>query len=363
MRKYYLDNLRWISILLLFPIHTAVLYFPKEMQSLNFSSIRENEISMLFFTAITPTLMALLFLIAGITTEYSLRSRTYGEYITERAKKLLLPFFVGLVTIIPFMYYNISLEAGDGNGFKSFITSYFSDTFGMLSKNQHLWFILCLFLVSLIALIFIAPARRRNFKISTDRFTTLGVILLGLPFLLLGKFVGFGATVTLSGAIILVLIGYFFFSDKLIKEKLASKCWLFLGAFIILTIVNIILYINGSQTTIGLASYRGSFLYPYYGMATQWLGVLTLLSLGAKYLEVNSSFTNYMSKASFAIYIFHFPSLILAAYIFAPLVNNQAIQFLVINGVGFVFCMMTYEFIRRIPAFRFLFGIGSSFRK
>lgn len=357
MRKYYIDNLRWIAILCLFPIHTAVLYFPKGSHSFEFNSISENNILVAFFLAITPVLMALLFLIAGMTTAYSLDGRSYGQYILERTKKLLIPFFTGIVTVIPFMYYITRIEKGENIGFTAFMKAYLSDTLGVLSKCEHLWFILCLFIVSLLALIFIILASRRNFKISSEKITVKILILLAVPYLLLGNFLEFGATVTLSGAFILLLIGYFFFRDDSTKVKLVEKRWLFVGVFVVLTLGNIMLNNNGYQTTIGLSNYKITWLFPYFGVATQWFGILALLSLGGKYLEFNNKVTRYFSKASFSIYIFHYPGIVVSAYIFAPLVENQLIQFLIINGVGFIFCIGIYEVIRRIPGIRFLFGM------
>jgi len=110
MREYYIDNLRWLVILLLFPIHAAVLYFPKGSQSFIFNSISEKSVALLFMLAITPCIMGLLFLIAGMTTGYSLGRRSYGEYLSERTKKFLIPFFTGLLTVIPSMYFIVSLE-------------------------------------------------------------------------------------------------------------------------------------------------------------------------------------------------------------------------------------------------------------
>lgn len=358
MRKYYLDNLRWIAILCLFPIHTATFYFPKGSHSFEFNNISESSGFAAFFLAITPILMGLLFLIAGMTTAYSLRGRSYGEYILERFKKLFIPFFTGVVTVVPFMYYIVSLQNGKNIGFIPFMKGYLADPLGAISKCEHLWFILCLFIVSLLGLIFISLASKRNFEISKEKISIKVLVLLGVCYLLFGSFIGFGATVTLSGSFVLLLIGYFFFTEDDVKVKLVEKRWLFTLIFVILTIGNIILNSNGYQTTIGLINENVTWLFPYYGMATQWFGILALLSQGGKYLEFNNRVTRYFSKASFSIYIFHYVGIVMAAYIFSPLLENQFMQFVTINAMGFVFCIGIYEIIRRIPIIRLLFGIS-----
>lgn len=236
--------------------------------------------------------------------------------------------------------------------------TYLSDPLGVLSKCKHLWFILCLYIISLLALIVIVLDSRKKIKISSEKITVKMLVLLGVPYLLLGNFLEFGATVTLSGAFILLLVGYFFFSEDTTKVKLTQNRWLFIIVFVVLTIGNIMLNNNGYQTSIGMINYKVTWLFPYFGMATQWFGILALLSFGGKYLEFNNKVTRYLSKASFGIYIFHYPGIVISAYIFAPLVKNQLIQFLIINGVGFVLCIGIYEAIRRIPGVRSLFGIS-----
>jgi hypothetical protein len=306
--------------------------------------------------AIGPSMMGLLFLIAGITTCYSLRRRSYHEYLTERTTKLLIPFFAGLFLVIPCMYYINSLGQGNSNGFFSLLVSFLTDITS-IQKCQHLWFILCLFIVSVVALILIVPARRKSFAIPPEKITIPGILLLLIPCLLLGRICDFGASLTLSGAFIIFLFGYFFFVDDAVREKLVAKRWLFLSVFVTLTIGNIILYMHGYQTGYWIANYKVAWFSPYYGMATQWAGILAMISLGIKYLEFHNGFTEYMSEASFAIYIFHYPCLLAGAYIFAPLVQIQVMQYLAIIVAGFVFCIALYEVIRRIPGLRFLFGI------
>jgi hypothetical protein len=43
--------------------------------------------------------MPLMFFIAGMAVWYSLRKRTAGEYLRERARRLLVPFIVELVAL------------------------------------------------------------------------------------------------------------------------------------------------------------------------------------------------------------------------------------------------------------------------
>ena len=77
-RIYYIDNLRWMSIMLLFPFHTAQLwnnwgsYYVWNGKSTILSG---------FVMFVNPWFMPLLFVIAGMSTKYALKKRTNKDFI------------------------------------------------------------------------------------------------------------------------------------------------------------------------------------------------------------------------------------------------------------------------------------------
>ena len=76
-RKYYIDNLRWMAILLLFPFHTAQIWSGGEYSGFYIWSCT-NTALYTFSTAVYPWYMTLLFAIAGISCKYALQKRTNG---------------------------------------------------------------------------------------------------------------------------------------------------------------------------------------------------------------------------------------------------------------------------------------------
>lgn len=103
-RKYFIDNLRWMAILLLFPFHASQIWSGGEYSGFYIWS-HTNTALYVFSTAVYPWYMALLFVIAGISCKYSLQIRTNRQFIGERVKKLLVPFLFGLLVLIPMMTY------------------------------------------------------------------------------------------------------------------------------------------------------------------------------------------------------------------------------------------------------------------
>ena len=86
MRKYYLDNLRSLTIVLVLIYHAFYLFNGVGVQTgLNV------EVGFLpfdaFCTAIYPWFMVLLFCIAGITARYSISKRGRKSFIKERFRR------------------------------------------------------------------------------------------------------------------------------------------------------------------------------------------------------------------------------------------------------------------------------------
>lgn len=90
-RKHYIDNLRWMAILLLFPFHTAQIWSGGEYSGFYIWS-NTNNVLYAFSTAVYPWYMAFLFAIAGISCKYALQKRTGKQFIMERTKKTAYPF-------------------------------------------------------------------------------------------------------------------------------------------------------------------------------------------------------------------------------------------------------------------------------
>lgn len=49
--------------------------------------------------------MTILFVIAGMSCKYSLLKRTNKQFVVERIEKLIIPFFFGVLALVPIMTY------------------------------------------------------------------------------------------------------------------------------------------------------------------------------------------------------------------------------------------------------------------
>ena len=87
--------------------------------------------------------------------------------------------------------------------------------------------------------------------------------------------------------------------------------------------------------------------------------IIAMFGLGSVFLNRKSKVINYLSQASYPIYIIHMIFLYLAAYIIFPLEINVWLGFILINIFTFTGSFLVYEIIRRIFFLRPLFGMRS----
>lgn len=86
-----------------------------------------------------------------------------------------------------------------------------------------------------------------------------------------------------------------------------------------------------------------------------WLAVLAILGCGRRFLNRENAFTRYMTRASFGLYILHYPVLLSVCYL---LQSYCALPALLLYGIALaaelVLTFALYEAVRRIPVIRFL---------
>lgn len=153
-RRYDIDWVRVIAVLLLIPFHTMHIFI---LQPYSVVYIK-NSNAIKSFEVITGFMhefhMPLLFLLAGASAYLSLQSRTISQFLRERCKRLLLPLCVGILFLIPPMTYIYQISIGNKlslfEHYKNFFTSNPVDLSGITGgfTPAHLWFLLFLFIFS-----------------------------------------------------------------------------------------------------------------------------------------------------------------------------------------------------------------------
>lgn len=349
MRKDYIDWLRNIGILYLFPYHTARIfdeinpfYIKGELHTLATVLVR----SSFWF-------MPLLFLLAGMSSLYALHRRSPAVFVKERFMRLLLPFIVGVLIIVPPQgYYARKFHLNDQDGYLDFLVRYFTDLSdwseyaGGISP-AHLWFILFLFLIS----VGLLPLMRiiMDKKYSPDWLShPIGLFwpVAGLAIL--------SALPDISGKNIFLYAGYFLLGYLIAThDAIIHTISRYRRYYMSVAISGTIIFFAESYT-IGLQT---SFLFVLFHSLIYWAALLVILGYGKRYFNRKSKIIDYFTPAAFPVYILHQTYLVIFGYYVLKGIQNDFIAYLLILFLSLIASLITYETIRRIKLIRALFGI------
>lgn len=348
IRKHYIDNLRNLTILLLFPVHTFMIW--NNFGSRFYIWQGESKILSTLIVLVNPWFMPILFVLAGMSARYALQKRTTKEFIMQRISKLLIPFVSGLILLVPFqtLYarkYFDNYEGSLWDNWKYFFSHLtdFSGYDGAFTPG-HLWFILFLFLISMIALVVFRYVPYEKLAVSVEKIPAVGLLLLFVPVWLmyyLGNFGGYSIGKNLT----LYLLGYYVLSNDLMIEKLERNIRWLVSLCVIGTIVSAGMYYK--------FFYYGDCWVNFIG----WISILVLLVAGKNLLNKETRFTRYFNKASYPIYILHQSILVILAYY---IVQMSDIMFAQVFGIcvgSFVLTVLAYHLVRQLPIVRKLLGI------
>lgn len=354
MRKHYLDNLRNLTILLLFPVHTFMIW--NDFGAKFYVWGGENKMLSSLIVLVNPWFMPLLFVIAGISARYSLEKRGTPKFVQERIMKLLIPLISGMIFLVPiqtlyarrFFY---DYEGGMFENFKYFLTHLtdFSGYDGGFTPGQ-LWFILFLFIISLISLIvhrfwpydrFLKKADRLKNRELLSVLLVVGMFIPIWLFYYIGNFGGY----SLGKSFALYLMGYYVLGNDAVIEKLEKNIKWIAPVYGITAV--------GLSVVYHQYSYYGDLAVNFIG----WMGILTLLVLGKRYLDRETKFTRYFNKASFPIYILHQSILVAIGYYVLATCKGLVSQVMLIIFGSFILSVICYQIISCIPYLRKLIGI------
>jgi len=242
VRLHYIDNLRWMCILMLFPFHTAVV-FSAGWYGYYVTSDYTSNAAYLFVISVLPWIMPLLFCVAGLSTKFALQKRTPVVYLKERVTKLLVPFLAGLVLICPIMaYYALKFHAGFTGSYADAFLHFFSSITNIQDPTgftgdfgfDHLWFIIFLFVISVAALgVILLGQKITRLHINADKIGLPVLVLLFIPIWLLNYVGMFQSGYSITSYFAMFLIGYYLIPMDSVQALLEKNWLVLLAAWII----------------------------------------------------------------------------------------------------------------------------------
>lgn len=347
-RKHYIDNLRNFTILLLFPVHTFMVW--NDFGSRFYIWQGENRILSTLIVLVNPWFMPLLFVLAGMSARYALKKRTKKEFVKQRIYKLLVPFVGGMLFLVPFQaLYARKFFQGYTGGLCEHWKYFFTHVTDLTGYDGaftlgHLWFILFLFLISLFAVILIHFLPYEKAAVRIEKMSALGVIFLFIPVWImyyLGNFGGF----SLGKDLALFLAGYYVLSSNSVMEKLERNGRRLVSACCMGTAASLFMY------------YRFSYYGDLWVNVIGWISVLTALVVGKKFFNKKTAFTKYFNGSSYPIYILHQSILVALAYYVVNCCNTLWVQAACIGVGSFLLTVLAYHLIKCVPGIRIIVGI------
>ena len=371
-RQQYIDWLRVLAVLLLFPYHTLRVFNADDPFYVKAAHLSVPVSYALNFISVWH--MPLLFVLAGASTYFALGRRSSRQYLRERRLRLLVPLVFGIFVLIPPQtWYGGRFNSGYSASLLHYIVSgdflrwniqNGGDYYGGFGIG-HLWFIMVLFLLSVIALPLFSWGRKERAAALLQTFSRRLAHPAGwfLAALLLTAGAALPDPLGLKSFYYLVffVLGYVAVCDgefmrRAERHRLtALAVGAALATWWTLHLTHRLLDLFGAGDRLG-----GSLLTEpivFLRSLSAWLVIVGLLGFGRRYLDRPSPTLAYLSEASYPVYILHQTVIVVAAFSIVGLRAAEPLQWLTLFVVSVAVTFAFYEAVRRFSIARTLLGM------
>ena len=346
MRKTYIDNIRWITVVIVVIYHVIYMFNGVTVYGV-IGPFRENQPQDMFQYMVYPWFMLLLFTVSGMSARFELEKKAAGAFLKDRTRKLLVPSTIGLLVFgWALGYYNMLISgAFEQMGAVPKPILYLIMCF---SGSGPLWYIQMLWVFSVVLLVIRKIEKDRLYRFGSKANTAFMISLVVIIFL---------AAQVMNTPVIVVyrfgiygagfLIGYFILSHDEVMDRLSHN-WVLL---FVLAVISGVLF---------TVMYWGK-PYPEHEVLDTiicnvfaWFGCLGMLGVTKKWGGFENAFTGWMNKNSWGLYIFHYLPIAMSACFLTKNFNSlpPVIIYILVGISGFVGAYILNQIISRIPVIR-----------
>ena len=359
-RKHFLDNIRWVTVLLVLFYHVIYFYNAKGVFG-GIGGFYEDQPWDCIMSMLYPWFMMLLFVVAGISSKYALDKQTNGQFIKSRTRKLLVPATIGLL-VFQWMtgYFNTQVAGVD---VLTAVPQPIKHVLRAFSGIGPLWFIQDLWLFSLVLVLIkvIEKGKLHNAigKLFQKESMGLTIALVVVGYL----FVWAGAQCSIShpnpesadglwnlyrplAYFVPFLLGYFVFSHDAVQERLAKMHLpLLMLALVTGAYFTIVMYGKNDTDPIVLKGWLCNLF--------AWFAILAMLGCFKSWADKTSPFATYMTRSSYGIYIVHYLVIASFGYMMKTYTNLAPwMMYVILFFAVMLLSPAIYEILRRIPFVR-----------
>lgn len=371
MRYHYLDNIRWVTVLLVMFFHVFY-YFNTYCVGSGIGGFSNYQPQDAVLYLLYPWLMPLLFMVAGMSSRYALQRKSLREYLRTRTRKLLVPATFGLFVFqwmagyfgMQTMNFRFHTDMGAGQPWWVMYIMW------AVCGGGGLWFIQLLWLFSLMTI----PIHQIGIRLKQKAHHALPSWLFALFLLLFGFLLYLNDQTVMDGDnsmqdpamlynvyrpiyyLTAYLFGYFFFVREEVQALLVRLRWFLIPAALACGIVLTI-------TTFGQDAYSPAYIRSVGNNLYAWLAILAMFAAFRTWCNRDVSqqsspaaakVCTFFRDASYGLYILQFfvymsVGYLLRAYTALPPWAMYVLLFLAM----FTLTPALYLLIRRIPVVRY----------
>jgi glucans biosynthesis protein C len=367
-RLPYIDVLRILAVLWLIPFHVARIF---DIWEPNYIKSPVQSIGLTALLGLTsPWHMPLFFLLAGASTWLALNVRTEKQYLRERITRLLLPLLICGTIFIPLLPYYALLDHGvPPSSYWTFLQTYYcintSDLTGYFGTftPSHLWFILYLFVFSVITLpIFrylhpklkLAESKKSRFNQIAEFCDHPGrLYLLVIPLTLTELLPDLGGKNPFLFLIYFIL-GFFVLSNERYLHAIDfhKKFALIIG-IPCLIYLNYIWFLDIDLEGITMVS----AFFALFRHFTCLNLIIAILGYGKLYLNKNYSWLRNAGEIAYPFYILHQIIIGIIGFYIIRGIPGVILEFFVICSLSFLITFGLCELIKKTNFTRVIFGM------
>lgn len=345
MRKYYIDNIRWMTIVLVVVYHVIYMFNSMET-SLVIGPITRFHGQDVIQYLLYPWFMVVLFLISGMCARYYLEKHTDKEFIKARTTKLLVPSTIGIL-VMGWMQGYISMASVNSLDTLTGTPAPLKYIILCVSGTGVLWTMQVMWILSLVLVLLR--------KMEKGKLLALGAKTNLVVLLLLG-IAAWGAAQILNAPHIVVyrfgiygfsfLIGYYVLSHENVTDQLTKICIPLTAIAAVLGVAYAYLYFGQNYATAPVMNCPLAVAYC-------WIACLGIIGGMKKYYNKTNSFFSFMTGKSFGLYVFHYLTLSATAYVLTEYTTVPGIVVYLLCAIAaFAGGILLYEMISRIPFIR-----------
>lgn len=370
-RRYDLDWLRFIAIVILLFFHTGMWFNPWEWH------VKNNELSESFrYWMIWSHFwrMPLLLFISGAGTYMALGKLTTGQFAKERFKRLFVPVVFGMFVVVPPQIYYEHIKEYDGYwDFYKTVFNFVPYPEGSFSWH-HLWFVVYLLIYTLITiplLSFLQSEKSENFKSKVLKWISSPARLLFIPaviilitqIILRPYFPDEEHNLTDLGFFVFYYCFFFFglicYSNQHIWTAIGNsrKHLLVAALFILIPFYGTYFHFREFYH-LPWDDRTVEIIFDVTGIFLSWFTVITIIAFGQHYLNKPHKWLGKINEGLYPFYILHQTVIIAIGYYICQLNWSIAAKFWSISFLTLISCVGFYLLvIRPFNVMRFLFGM------